>query len=252
MPGDAGSPPMRSQVVEQLLRLNREFYDRFDDQFAETRGPEQPGLRRLLAYLPSQGTLLDAGCGNGRLALMLDLAGRRIDYWGVDASAGLLDTARRQTAGLRHVRASFVQGDLAEPGWSAALPAIAFDAVTALAVLHHMPGWRLRLELLSTLRRCLAPGGMLALSTWQFFNSPRLLRKLVPWEEVGLTSDDVEPGDYLLDWRRGGRGLRYCHLVDEVELSALARSAQLAVEAMFYADGREGRLNLFALLRAVA
>lgn len=243
---------MRSQVVTQLLRLNREFYDQFGEQFAPTRGPEQPGLRQLLAYLPGQGTLLDVGCGNGRLALALDLAGRRVDYWGVDASAELLAIARRQTVGLRHVCATFVQGDLADPGWPAALPDVAFDAITALAVLHHLPGWRLRLELLCTLRLHLAPGGVLALSTWQFLNSPRLRHKLVPWEAMGLAPDDVEPGDYLLDWRRGGRGLRYCHLVDESELSSLAQSARLTVETQFYADGRDGRLNLFAVLRAVA
>lgn len=31
-----------------------------------------------------------------------------------------------------------------------------------------------------------------------------------------------EPGDYLLDWKRGGQGLRYCHLVDEAEVERLA------------------------------
>ena len=71
----------------------------------------------------------------------------------------------------------------------------------------------------------------------------------MPWRAAGLASDQVEPGDYLLDWQRGGSGLRYCHLVDEPELIDLASQAGLRAEATFHDDGRNRNLNLFALLR---
>ena len=71
----------------------------------------------------------------------------------------------------------------------------------------------------------------------------------MPWREVGLAESDLEPGDYLLDWHRGGSGLRYCHLVDEAELTALAGAAGLTVSDLYYADGVGQNLNLFAVLR---
>lgn len=91
--------------------------------------------------------------------------------------------------------------------------------------------------------------GTLLLSTWQFMNEARLRRKIMPWNAAGLTPEQVEAGDALLDWQRGGSGLRYCHLVDEAELTALASQAGLVIQAMFYDDGRSSNLNLFAALR---
>ena len=63
---------MDEKTVQRLLALNRQFYDEFADSFAESRGFEQPGLRRALDFLPATGRLLDVGCGNGRLAHVLE------------------------------------------------------------------------------------------------------------------------------------------------------------------------------------
>ncbi len=59
-------------------------------------------------------------------------------------------------------------------------------------------------------------------SNWQFLNSPRLRKRIQPWTRAGLTADQVDPGDYLLDWRRGGEGLRYVHHFSPEELAELA------------------------------
>jgi hypothetical protein len=115
-------------------------------------------------------------------------------------------------------------------------------------VLHHLPGWQLRREVMAGLASLLEPGGQMVVSTWQFMHSARLRRKIVPWQAIGLTPDQVEPGDFLLDWRRGGYGLRYCHFVAESEMVELAEIAGMALRAMFRADGREGDLNLFTVL----
>jgi len=241
---------MDRAVQDQLLGLNRQFYEQFADDFAETRSSRQPGLGQLLAFLPIGGRWLDVGCGNGRLATLLDTAGREAAYVGVDASARLVEIARRNAASLQRVRAEFRVMDVAIDGWASGWPPASFDAITLLAFLHHLPGWKARQELLSTLRLLLVPGGVLALSTWQFLNEERLRRKIAPWERVGLEAGQLEPGDYLLDWRRGGYGLRYCHLIDQAEMESLARSAGLVVRRLFYADGASGALNLFGVLES--
>lgn len=240
---------MEPSVVRRLLDLNQEFYARLGAAFAETRSAQQAGLQRLLAYLPTAGGLLDVGCGNARLAEVLDRAGRRLRYVGVDASAPLLAAAQARASALRCVQATLLRLDITEEGWPSALPVSRYDGIAVLAVLHHLPGWTLRRRLMQTLAGLLAPGGVLAVSTWQFLDSPRLRRRVVPWEAVGLTTADVDPGDYLLDWRRGGYGLRYCRLIGEAELVALAAEVGLVVQTTFRADGAEGTLNLFAVLR---
>jgi tRNA (uracil-5-)-methyltransferase TRM9 len=239
---------MDVSTVEALLRLNRTFYDRFARQFAQSRTPNQPGWQRLLPFLPQGGRLLDVGCGHGRLARLLDQQGRRVAYVGVDGSQELLAIARAGAAALA-IPTSFVDADVTSDGWIEQLPARHFDAIVALAVLHHIPGGQGRRNLLAQLTGLLAEEGVLALSTWQFLNEARLRRKIMPWSAAGLMPEQVEAGDYLLDWQRGGAGLRYCHLVDETELAALAGQAGLQIQAMFQDDGRGKNLNLFAVLR---
>jgi hypothetical protein len=73
-------------------------------------------------------------------------------------------------------------------------------------------------------------------------------RKFVDWAEAGIPEEALEPGDYLLDWKREGRGLRYCHLVDQAEVERLAVGSGLRVRETFRAGGREGDLSLFAVL----
>jgi len=93
--------------------------------------------------------------------------------------------------------------------------------------------------------RLLGDAGRLLLSTWNFQASERLRARIVPWERLGLTPGEVDPGDYLLDWRRGGRGLRYVHLFDEAELGRLAAEAGLVVADTYLSDGEGGRLGLY-------
>jgi hypothetical protein len=72
---------------------------------------------------------------------------------------------------------------------------------------------------------------------------------LLSWDAVGLLPDDIEPGDYLLNWKREGYGLRYVHLIDEEETASLAASVGLTIETLFRADGHNNNLTLYAVLR---
>ena len=137
---------------------------------------------------------------------------------------------------------------MSQPGWADDL-GVPFDRVLALAVLHHLPGCALRLAVLRQMAALLQPAGRLILSTWQFDRSERLRRKIVPWEQIGLTADQVEPGDYLLDWRRGGLGLRYCCLIGENELATLCHAAGLTLIETYFADNA---LNLYGIARLAA
>ncbi|NUM45918.1 MAG: class I SAM-dependent methyltransferase, partial [Anaerolineales bacterium] len=93
------------------------------------------------------------------------------------------------------------------------------------------------------------PPPLFILSNWQFLNSPRWVARIQPWERVGLTSEDVAPNDYILDWRRGGEGLRYVHHFSVPELSALAGTTDFEVLETFESDGAEGNLGLYQIWR---
>jgi hypothetical protein len=88
------------------------------------------------------------------------------------------------------------------------------------------------------------------MSNWQLTRSERLMRRVRPWSDAGLDETQVEPGDFLLGWERGGRrGLRYVHVIDEAEARALAEAAGLQVVEVFEADGVSGDLAQYVQLR---
>jgi hypothetical protein len=84
-------------------------------------------------------------------------------------------------------------------------------------------------------------------SVWQFLNSPRLAVRVQPWEKVGLSVEQVDPGDYLLDWRHGGTGVRYVHHFSAEELAALAGETGYKILETFHSDGQAGRLGLYQI-----
>ncbi len=240
---------MRDEVITRLLQLNSEFYQTFANHFSQTRERLQPGVLQALEDLPSQAWVLDLGCGNGEFALGWlngDAPGR---YIGIDSSPLLLEIAREK---VQDPRVSFHVLDLADPAWSEALETeLTFplrdriDRVLSFAVLHHLPDAALRERLALQVHRLLDENGQWIHSNWNFLASDRLRARILPWETIDLTDDDVDEGDYLLDWRRGGYGLRYVHHFTPSELQALAEETGFSVLNTYYSDGEGGRLGLY-------
>jgi tRNA (uracil-5-)-methyltransferase TRM9 len=232
-------------IVSRLIDLNRQFYQTFALQFSGTRQRLQPGVLRVVESLPATANLMDLGCGNGELARALANRGQQGAYLGLDFSLGLLQEAAKRQAPGSGFTYHFLQADLSAPGWETPLLDFHPDWIMAFAVLHHLPGSELRQQVLGKVRSLLKPGGRFAFSVWQFLNSPRLKARIQPWEAAGLSDADVEPGDYLLDWRQGGRALRYVHHFNQEELGTLAAKTGFRVAGSFFSDGEGGRLGLY-------
>jgi tRNA (uracil-5-)-methyltransferase TRM9 len=241
---------MDSETAARLIEINREFYTRFGDSFSATRHRIQPGVCRILESLNGDESILDLGCGNGELARELARRGQRGSYLGVDFSLPLLREAESQPDGFS---AKFLQVDLTQlsafsdqlsvgDGWS---------VITAFAVLHHIPSMELRLNILRIVKQLLKTDGIFVDSNWQFLNSEKLKARIQPWETAAISASEVDAGDYLLDWRSGGKGLRYVHHFNESELAELAKASGFSIMDSFYSDGERGNLGLYQVWKPV-
>ena len=315
---------MDTKTCTILAKLNRAFYTKFAADFARTRRGWPPSFELILPHLRPAANVLDLGCGNGRLLRFLLARGWRGDYVGVDSSTELLviaAAAAQEAQAGRELAANFRHADLLDPDWSAKLGHLTPDVIVALAVLHHIPGAANRARFIADCAKLLSPGGTLIVSTWQFMTSPRLRKRVLPWDVIGLSDADVEPGDYLLSWGKeaegqrpsaprhrfaqhpsgtgrassgttlrqaGGEALepqgppfdkravrlsnrrdrpsaspstspsmnsghrsgqRYCAFIERDALGGLAAGAGLELVETFYADGKEGNLNLYGVFR---
>ncbi len=127
---------------------------RYDDELWELvppdPGPPPAHLVEFVRGLGRTARTLDLGCGDGRLTAELDAA----ELTAADVSSVALERARTRLAGARVVEL--------EP--DALLPFVdgSFDLVLAAETIEHVRDVQL---LLSEIRRVLAPGGELALTT---------------------------------------------------------------------------------------
>ena len=261
---------MNAATARRLLELNRGFYDAFAADFADSRRALQPGMTRALEAIAPFRSMLDVGCGDGRVGRALAegvVAPAPRRYVGVDYSHNLVLQAPA-TFPNGYV---FMLCDVARAGWSddvdewlrlrspargtpqsGARPALRrFDAAVCFSALHHIPGARRRLRLMREMRSLLKPGGRCVVSVWQFLHVPRLARKIAPWSEAGLRPEQVDEGDVVVDWRRGGRGLRYVHHFTQAELIDLCRRAGFDMIETYRSDGQTGDMGLYIVLKAV-
>jgi len=243
---------MNPAAAARLIELNRDFYTRFGDSFSATRRRVQPGVRQVLGMLKGDESILDLGCGNGELARELAKRGHHGSYLGVDFSLPLLRDADTQPEGVavvswRHFTGEFMQVELTKlSAYTGRLLVNGqWSIITAFAVLHHIPSIELRLAILTTIHSLLKPDGLFIHSNWQFLNSERLKARIQPWDAAAISGLDVDAGDYLLDWRSGGEGLRYVHQFTEAELNDLAGATGFQVVATFYSDGAGGNLGMY-------
>jgi SAM-dependent methyltransferase len=127
-----------------------EFFRRGAEQIERTMGvASELGLPR------HRGSVLDFGCGVGRLSR--ELSERFDRYVGVDISTGMLERARALNGQLAN--ATFVvneRPDLSVFGDGE------FDAVVSFIVLQHIPERDLIRRYIAEFARVLAPGGLIA------------------------------------------------------------------------------------------
>ena len=239
---------MDHKVQEKLLHINRQFYDQFATGFSNTRDRIQPGTQKVSQRIAQNDSILDIGCGNGTLARALadqDFSGH---YLGVDMSLNLLAEAKSLLGNPVNGDYAFQLVDLAAPNWLKDLPRGHYDWLVSFAVLHHIPGDDLRLGTALAFNQLIKPDGFVAVSVWQWHNSPRLRKRVQPWSTVGINLEALDEGDVLLDWRADKTvGLRYVHTFDEDSLANLAVKAGFMVSDSFYSDGKSGDLALYQI-----
>lgn len=248
---------MPADLIAHLNALNRAFYAITAQDFSATRGRAWQGWYDLLPHLPSHRLrVLDVGCGNGRWGVQLAEEGRLAHYHGIDNNADLLTHARQALATTDAIATWHHADIIADAGASLSqlLQGERYDVVGVFGVVHHVPCGTHRRALMRALADCVASGELLVFATWRFYEFERLRERIINWHDYDAEhgthlAQHVEPHDYLLDWRRGERALRYCHYVDDAEQDALIQAMGMQEIARYRADGQDNRMNCYSVLR---
>lgn len=242
---------MNTQTVQQLNRLNAKFYQSVGKHFDETRQQYWQGWEQVLGQttdLPDEINVLDIGCGNGRFTSFLANKGLHFKYTGVDNNTFLINQAKER---YNFPHNSFLELDFVQNNLSV-LNSSRFDLIVLFGVMHHIPSQKKRTQLLQSLNPKLNSKGYLVFTLWDFLSEPHLAARTTDWSKYPeIDTAELETGDYLLDWQRGSRAVRYCHNFNDFEKNALLDSLSLQKVAEFRADGKNGQSNIYIIAQKI-
>lgn len=174
--------------MDAIYRHQRHIYDL-------TRKFYLLGRDRLIADLnpPAGGSVLEVGCGTGRNLIVAGRRYKNVALYGIDISAEMLATARKNAhqSGLV-TRMALARADASDFSPNLLFGQPKFDRIFLSYTLSMIPPWR---ETLFHLAQMLAPGGSLHLVDFgQQEGLPPLFRKaLFAW----LDRFDVCPREHL-------------------------------------------------------
>ncbi len=222
---------MDKKTQEKLLDLVKNNYEEIAGEFDATRQKRLwPELFKLTAGVKDGDSILDVGCGNGRL--MSAFAGKKISYLGIDNSIKLIDICKKKIEADNFQfpisNFQFKCGDILDLD---KITLEKFDFIFCIAVLHHLPGRDLLLRALEQLNNRLKPGGKMILTVWNLRRQPKFIKLIIKFcllKSIGRNKMDW--GDILFDWKSGRVSRRYYHAFSKRELSRLIRRAGLAMD----------------------
>jgi ubiquinone/menaquinone biosynthesis C-methylase UbiE len=215
---------MKKEMIEKILKDIEEGYDLMADKFSETRKFFWRDLGFIKNYISDGDCLLDFGCGNGRL---LELLGKKnVTYFGVDVSQKLLDIAEKKYA-KPSVDFQKISGFGSVP-----FEGDFFNAVCAIAVLHHIPSDALRLKMAKEMYRVLKPGGFLIVTTWNLWRTKHFESVIRGWAQSLCGRSDLGFNDCYIPFNdnEGKIFYRYHHAFRARELRDIFKKAGFLVK----------------------
>ncbi|HLD21668.1 MAG TPA: class I SAM-dependent methyltransferase [Patescibacteria group bacterium] len=218
---------MEEQLAQQLLKQVESDYDTIAEHFSDTRSAQWREVQQLIHhYVKPRNRVLDLGCGNGRVADLVNQI--KASYIGIDVSPQLIELARRLHPKNEFHTGSMMHIDAADH---------TFNHTLMIASFHHIPSEDYRIHVLQEVKRVTQPGGYIVMTNWNLhqwrFMKLRygfLLQKL--FRIQGMDTNDV-----LVPWKhQQGRVLaqRYYHGFTQREMKRLAHKTGLRVIDQYY------------------
>lgn len=232
-----------SQDDVRIIHKTREDYNRIAQYFSGTRQYVWSELKELGDYVKKGNNILDWGCGNGRIITILK--DKKIQYFGVDQSEGLLKIAKKTFH--KEIKDGWVQF-FSNATKEKKFPDEFFDVVFMVASFHHLPSRESRLHLLNKTYKEIKKGGTLIVTVWNLESDWAKEKINKDWKVIG-------ENDFLIPWKNSqGKVLaqRYYHHFSREELEGLLKQAGFKIKKIEFGErvagpDKKGGCNLIVV-----
>ena len=189
-------------------------YDKIASEFDNTRYRPWSCVESFLDNVPSNSTIGDIGCGNGKNMLYR----KDCTNLGCDFSNNLVSICLKKNLNV-------ISGDILNIPYKDNT----FDYTICIAVIHHLSTTEKRKKAISELLRVTKPNGKILILVWALEQEPDSRRKFTEQ-------------DNMVDWKdkKGNLlGKRYYYVFKQNELDSLIHNKNMIVES-FYEKGNWG------------
>lgn len=243
--------------IRKISDLTSNFYKENSKSFSKTRGSAWKGWDKALPYIQayikkeSKSTInyTDFACGNLRFEQYLSkhITGKTFNVFAID---NCIDLLPQTTPNNMHI--NFVNFDIIDALIDKSLEEklTNVDFAVCFGLMHHIPSYNLRLNLLSALFDKIAKGGILIVSFWQFLNSERLSKKAQKATKIAISKygfDYLLENDYFLQWQNRNDTFRFCHHFTDHEIYKLCTDLNAKILDSYIADGTSNNLNKYII-----
>ena len=227
---------------DNLLKIVHDNYNQIAADFDMTRKKEiWPEMVKLSKQIKDGDSVLDLGCGNGRL--LEALKDKQITYLGIDNSEELIKLAKQN-----YPNNKFLVSDILNLKSVEETKNKKFDHIFCLATLQHLPSKELRIESLIEMKKLLSEEGLIVLSNWNMWPIKKYRTMIFKslFDRL-LGKNKLEFGDVIFPWKNSKGEItseRYYHAFGKRELLSLCRKAGFS-DVTIYKD----RYNYWLILK---
>jgi 2-polyprenyl-3-methyl-5-hydroxy-6-metoxy-1,4-benzoquinol methylase len=232
---------MKKQKQQEILELVKRNYQEISQHFSQTRKQRMwPEIIAICKKVPVNSSVLDIGCGNGRL--VEELEKDNLNYLGIDNSENLINIAKDNYRDKDNI--NFQVLDVFEVDKLKAK----YDYIFLVAVLQHIPSLELRIKALKKIKSALKENGEIVISVWNLVDNKKYKAQLRKSKYLNFLKG-LDSRDLLFYWKNPQRekmSLRYYHAFTEKELRKLFSKARLKIK-----DFQKTKDNFYIVLRKV-
>jgi 2-polyprenyl-3-methyl-5-hydroxy-6-metoxy-1,4-benzoquinol methylase len=216
---------MKNKTIEQILDSTPTIYNEIAPTFQQTRRKPWPIMELIKSHIAKADSIIDIGCGSGRLSEMTPDYKK---YLGLDNSSELISLAKTTYSNRKNIK--FQATDIVTNN----IPNNHFDLALMIAVIHHIPTKKLRLQILKNISSSLKPNSTIIITSWNLWQSA--YRKYLFNYKLKFGKYKIlSLNDAFIPWKtKEGSKMRYIHSLTKTELKSLLKNSDFKLEKIFY------------------
>lgn len=212
---------MKESVAKQLLEKVQKDYEAIAEEFSQTRNYAWPEFKHFKKYINPGNTVLDLGCGNGRLYEFLKGL-QNIKYIGIDNNKKFIQLAQK-----KYSDAKFIVGDALSIPLKESV-----DVVLSIASFHHIASSRLRKKSIQELHRITKKNGYVIVTVWNLFQKRYRKYIIKSLFNYFIQFGKYDWNDTFIPWGKSGIK-RYYHAFTKRELKKLFEKNGFEIVELF-------------------